>query len=299
MDLNTTVKKIRSLEIQGATNISKAAIKSLSHYAKNSNNKSRTAFLRDIDKARKKLSSSRPTEPEMRNLLDYIYKNLVLTKSANVSELKKQTIYLCNKALELREKSLKKLISYGSKLITKGSIVYTHCHSSSVTRILKQAFKKRKFEVYNTETRPLFQGRLTAKELSSFGIPVRHFIDSAMRIAIKESDIVLLGADSITSTKVINKIGSELAAEIAHRYDIPVYICASSWKFNHESIYGKQEIIEQRNRQEVWPKAPKKVKISNYAFENISFDNITAIISDLGILDPETFIQEAKDKILK
>jgi len=46
--------------------------------------------------------------------------------------------------------------------------------------------QRKKFEVYNTETRPLFQGRKTAKELKGAGIKVTMFIDSAMDIALSK-----------------------------------------------------------------------------------------------------------------
>ena len=117
-----------------------------------------------------------------------------------------------------------------------------------------------------------------------------------MRLALKKADLVMIGADSITTTKVINKIGSELAAEIAKRYDIPVYICASSWKFSPETALGYEEIIEERSPKEVWDKAPRGVRIMNYAFEKIDLKNITAIVSDLGVLEPEAFIQEVRKK---
>jgi ribose 1,5-bisphosphate isomerase len=194
-------------------------------------------------------------------------------------------------------KSTNSIISeFGSRKIKEGMVVFTHCHSSSVMDILKEAKRKKiNFSVKNTETRPLFQGRITAEELIKESIPVEHFVDSAGRIAIKKSDIMMIGADAITSEGfVINKIGSELFAEIAYHHEIPVYICSDSWKFDVDTIFSYDEVIEKRHEEEVWKDKPKGVKISNYAFETISPELITGIISELGVYNPHTFIFETE-----
>ncbi|MDP7141063.1 MAG: ribose 1,5-bisphosphate isomerase, partial [Candidatus Woesearchaeota archaeon] len=174
-------------------------------------------------------------------------------------------------------------------------VIFTHCHSSTVINILKKAKQmKKSFEVHNTETRPLFQGRTTAKELSKLNIPVTHYVDSAMRLALKKADIVLLGADAITPEKAINKIGSEVIAELANKYDIPVYVCCNSWKFDYHTIFGFEEEIETRKEKEIWKNPPKNTKICNYAFEKINLNLVTAIISEIGDYRPSVFIEEIK-----
>ena len=176
--------------------------------------------------------------------------------------------------------------------------IFTHCHSSSVVGILRKAKEQgKKFEVYCTETRPMFQGRITASELAQLKIPVTMFVDSGARIALKEADLMLIGSDSIsTEGKIINKIGSEMFSEIANKYDVPVYSCTDAWKFDPQSVYGYEEKIEKREAKEVWKKPPKGVKISNLAFEKVHPNLIMGIISELGIIQPEAFVVEVKRK---
>ena len=150
--------------------------------------------------------------------------------------------------------------------------------------------------MHNTETRPLFQGRKTAIELASYKIPVKHYVDSAARMALKKADIMMIGADAITTEgKVINKIGSELIAEAANKIGVPVYICTHSWKFDPETIFGFDEEIEKRAWDEIWPNKPRKVNIDNFAFEKINPALITGIISELGVYRPQNFISEIKN----
>ena len=235
--------------------------------------------------------NTRPTEPTMGNVLNYIFYDITLEEDL-IKSMKDRIDFVNN-----HFKNSDDVISnIGYKKIKSGDIVFTHCHSSTVISILKTAKKhKKKFDVYNTETRPLFQGRETAKELAREGIPITHFVDSAVRLALKESDIMLIGADSISSEgRVVNKIGSELFAEIADKYDVPVYVCTDSWKFDPKSIFGFDEKIEKRVSREVWPTAPEGVKINNKAFEVINPGLIMGIISELGVYNPQVFVEEVK-----
>jgi len=262
------VRDIKLLKIQGAENVAEAAIK---------------AWMKAKNKetATRKLIKTRPTEPMLRNVLKLLNSG-------------KDPVKLLNQLRKDKEKIRK----IGSRKIKNGYVVYTHCHSSTVTGILKEAKKQgKKFEVHATETRPFYQGRITARELSRAGIPVTVYVDSAARLALKKADIMMIGSDAITAEGiVINKIGSELMAEVANRYDVPVYVCTHSLKFDPLTFFGFSEKIEKRAIKEVWPNPPKGVKISNYVFEKVRPGIITGIISELGVLRPETFVNEVKKK---
>ena len=264
--LEKTVNDIKKLKIQGAEHVAEAAI---------------MAWKKSKDKkiAEKKLAKSRPTEPMLRNVLRYLSK-----------------YHDPDRLLEKLHADLEKIKQIGEKKIKNDFVVYTHCHSSTVTGILKEAKKRgKRFSVHVTETRPFYQGRITARELARAGIPVTFFVDSAARLALKKADIMLIGSDAVTAEGVvINKIGSELMAEVANRYDIPVYVCTHSWKFDPLTVFGFEEKIEKRASKEIWIHPPKNVKINNYVFEKIKPSLIRGVISELGILKPEAFIEEVK-----
>ncbi|MBW2981930.1 translation initiation factor eIF-2B, partial [Candidatus Woesearchaeota archaeon] len=86
----------------------------------------------------------------------------------------------------------------------------------------------------------------------------------------------------------------ELFAEVAEKWDVSLYVCTDSWKFDPKSVFGYEEEIEKREAKEVWPTAPKGIKINNFAFEKVNPDLITGIISELGIYKPEIFVEEIK-----
>lgn len=260
---------IKTLKIQGAENIAKAAAHAL--------------LFRNDTYAVKKLVSLRPTEPCLRNTLKFALSGVSLKESVE-------------RAIEHLNSSQKIIAEIGAEKIEPGMTIFTHCHASSVINILLRAKQQgTRFLVYNTETRPLFQGRKTSIELAKAKIHVVHLIDAAARIAIKKADMVLLGCDAISTTKVYNKIGSEMFCEIAEKYGVPVYVATDSWKFDPEAIYSKEEKIEERSPNEVW-QIPKNLNISirNYAFEAIEPKLIRAVISELGFFMKKSFIEEIK-----
>ena len=178
---------------------------------------------------------------------------------------------------------------YVARIIPSNAVVFTHCHSNTLAQALIAAHKSKKFSVINTETRPLNQGHLTAKQLSKAGINVTMSIDSAMLEDIKKSDFVMIGADAVTKKGVLNKVGSALIARIAKDCKKPLYIVTDSWKFSSHKVQ-----IERRSPKEIWSRAPKNVKIENFSFDLIPPKQITGIISEFGILTYNQFIKESK-----
>jgi len=282
------VKDIKDLKIQGAENIAIQALKALTFVAVEKN-------TINIKTYADKLKNARPTEPMMHNLIDFYCGNL---KKGFQKDL-------LNKLLLELKNADEKISNYASVRILSKKKYYTHCHSSTVIKTFERArlIEKKVFEVHNTETRPLFQGRITATELAKMGVKVKHFIDSAARLAIKDCSAIFLGADAILNDgKVINKIGSEFIAEIAEEKEIPVYIVASKWKFANMNSKKYADTIEQRSPDEVWKpnfKGSENVVVNNPAFEMIKPKVITAIITELGIMDPLTAVIELKKDLKK
>lgn len=288
---NSILRDIKSIKIQGATNIAKAAVDAIIISAKENKKLSEKELLHSLKEHKKEMMKARPTEPCMRNSLNFLFEGIDHEK--NILQ------FLHKRSEEITDhfkKAEEKISLFTSRKIRNNDIIFTHCHSSSVTKSIITAKKQGKtFTVHNTETRPLYQGRITAKELAREDIPVVHYVDSAARLALKDADIMLLGADAVTSEgKVINKIGSELFAEVADKYNIPLYICTDSWKIDPESVFGYKEEIKKRLSAEVWPAAHEGIKISNLAFEKIDPSLIAGIISELGVYSPYTFIEEVR-----
>jgi ribose 1,5-bisphosphate isomerase len=286
-------EKIRSLEIQGATNIALHAMDFLCGYAERLKDyKSAEDFLKKLGEAKKILFNARSTEPALRNGLNYVI-NKVKRSTEKVDEehIPKLIEHYKNKYKTMVQNSKKKIAVIGARRIPdvedeEDLVIMTHCHSSVVTGILLEAKKQgKKFIVINTETQPRLQGRKTAKELINAEIKVIHVVDSAMRWAVNryQVNLILIGADSITSEgTVLNKIGSRLLALVAHEEHVPFYVATPLLKYNPETSFGIIERIEMRNTDEVWKDPPEGITIINPAFETVSRRYIDGLITEAG-----------------
>ena len=100
------------------------------------------------------------------------------------------------------------------------------------------------------------------------------------------------GADAFLSDgSVINKIGSNMFAQIAKDLKKRVYVVTDAWKFSKKKVK-----IEERNFEEIWDTEAKKIKIRNPAFERVESKYITGIITELGVLGPKQFVRRVKKK---
>ena len=288
--VSVTAERIRNLEVQGARNVAIAAIKALKTSAETTKSKNRKSFITELCDARAALFASRETEPLMRNAVRWIITQVEDSDERNVTELA-NLVSVCSQNFQKSlEASKERIAEIGAKRIRDNSSVFTHCHSSTVTNLLGKALEAgKKFEIVCTETRPAFQGRITAREMSSLGVKTTFIVDSAARSFIHDVDLVVVGADAITSEgNVVNKIGTSAIALLAYEARKPFYVVSELLKFDPATLYGEYEKIEERSREEVWKEAPSELNVRNPAFDVTPRDLIHGIICEEGIVSPQS-----------
>jgi ribose 1,5-bisphosphate isomerase len=290
-EFEQTVKSIGGLKIQGSSNVRKAAVQALKRSVSESSAKTLVAFRRELQRHCLEILKARPTEPETRTALRIVLKAGSL-HSADLQEVKHHVLSVIRNYEADRKEAMEKIALYGSRLIEKGDTLLTHCHSSTVGEIFKKA--KRKIEmVYCTETRPLFQGRIAAANLAKAGIPVTLIVDSAADKFMHPVDKVFVGCDAVLSNgSIVNKIGTTHIAMSAKKHHNPFFACTSSHCFDPATYFGFEEKIEERGPEEVWKERPKKVRIRNPAFDVVDAFYVQAIVSEIGVFDPENFAME-------
>ena len=259
------ISDIKKVKIQGAESVALAGIQ---------------AFLLQHNKTSiEQILKTRPTEPLMQNAINF------LKKSKN-PKLAAQTFK------EFIKQADEQIAKQGAKLVKNNMNIFSHCHSSTVMRILKKAkSQKKNFVIYTTEVEPLLQGRTTATELAKSKIKVILFPDLAAEQAIKKCDIFLFGADAFSKKGLVNKIGTSVLCKLAEEYSIPRYSCGISLK------YTKKIIFEQRPSKEVWDEPNKKIEVINPAFDFVSKKLLTGVVSEFGVLKYGEFIKHAKKNL--
>jgi ribose 1,5-bisphosphate isomerase len=291
--IEVTAEKIRKLQVQGARNVAIAAVQALQTHAAQTQATTKQQFIGELKEAQAIFYAARETEPLMRNAIRYIIDQTQNTPTDKITVLKNTVSETASRFLSDLDASRERTAEIGAKRITDGSTVFTHCHSSTVTRMLAKAKADGKdFNVICTETRPAFQGRITAKELVNLDIDTTFIVDSAARTLIGDVDIVVVGADAITSEgNVVNKVGTGGIAVLAHEARKPFYVVSELLKFDPETLGGECEKIEQRNPAEVWAEAPSKLTVRNPAFDVTSNRYIHGLVCEEGIIPSQTIVE--------
>jgi methylthioribose-1-phosphate isomerase len=252
------------------------------------------------------LASSRPTAVNLFRALER-----VRLKAAEVAADPQTTVRhlaetLLTEAQAIHEEDVemcRQIGLQGQRLIRDGTAILTHCNAGALATagqgtalsVLYEAQKRgKRFEVYADETRPLLQGaRLTAWELHQAGIRVTVICDNMAGYLMKQGKIqaVMVGADRIAANgDTANKIGTYGLSVLAKHHGIPFYVAAPSTTFDLSISSGAEIPIEQRDPVEItWfgnvQTVADGVLVYNPAFDVTEAQNITAIITEKGVIE--------------
>ena len=104
-------------------------------------------------------------------------------------------------------------------------------------------------------------------------------------------DAVFIGADLLTDTGFVNKVGSLAVASAANHKNIPVYSLSTLLKYDPRPF--DPSTIETRSPKEIWKKAPKNLQFYAPAFDYVPYFSNVNIICEHGILSG----QEVKNAV--
>lgn len=286
---------IRTMRTRGAGRIARAAAKGLVTATQESKAKRIPALLRDVALAAQLLYETRPSAVSLPNALRYYYTRLLAQseKAKGITELKAIGEKIGHAFIEMSNNAVKTIGQIGSRLIQNGDIIFTYCNSATAFGVLETAYKMGKeFTVYVPETRPRYQGHITATWLDEAGIPCSLITDNSIRFLIARSDKVFVGADAITANgAVVNKIGTSLVALAADEARLDFFVAAESYKFSPATMAGELIEIEERDITEVVSKEKlaswNHVSVRNPAFDVTPPEYIDAIITEQGVIPPQ------------
>ncbi len=282
---------IRSMGIRGAGRIARAAAEALMIAAARYGGNDLGDFAKYMEDISMLLLSTRPTAVSLPNAVSYVMKHL-RSNYDDVEEARASVIKAARDFIEYSEKAVEAISSIGSRMIKGGETIVTHCNSSAVTGILVRAWGEgKRFRVYATETRPRFQGYITARDLVSRGIPVTLVPDSAVVHIMRKADLVIVGADAISSNgALVNKVGTSQVALAARIHGVPFYVAAETYKFSPYTLVGEPVEIEERGAREIIDPVPEGIVVRNPAFDTTPPEYIDAIITEIGVISPEMAI---------
>jgi methylthioribose-1-phosphate isomerase len=260
-----------------------------------------------IVKACEYLALARPTAVNLFWALNRVKRSaeefITSQTNANLRRLREIILNEANAIYQEDVDMCRRIGQNGERFIKDGFSVLTHCNAGALATagqgtalsVLFEAHKKgKKFKVYVDETRPLLQGaRLTTWELKQAGIEMVLICDNMAGWLMKQDkiNVVITGADRITANgDAANKVGTYSLSILARQHGIPFYIAAPSSTFDLSIKSGAEIPIEQRVSEEVTSFAGRQIAsegigVYNPAFDVVDAKNITAIITDKGIIE--------------
>lgn len=298
---------IRMLMVRGAPAIGIAAAMGTLLGIRDKNSGNFEDFFKELKNATSYLGSSRPTAVNLFWGLKRMEDTALRNKDKPISEIKNMLFNEVKTILEEDKDICRKIGENGKTLLQDGSCVLTHCNAGGLATadygtalavVFAAVESGKNIRVYAGETRPLLQGaRLTAWELKNAGIDVTLICDNMAAHAMKKKrvDCVVVGADRIAANgDVANKIGTYSLSIIAKEHNIPFYVAAPVSTFDLNISSGDEIPIEERNSNEIThimgsKIAPDDIKVFNPAFDVTPAENITAIVTEIGIINnPDT-----------
>lgn len=287
---------IRTMKIRGAGKIARSAAEALKIAAERYDGPRDTSLFRKyIGKVADILISTRPTAVSLPNAVFYVVSALS-ERDEDLDKLRETVVKRATDFITESLQAVKKISDYAAKRIKDNSVVLTHCHSSVAVEAISEAYRRGKvIKVYTTETRPFFQGRITATQLLKNGVPAVQIPDSAVRYVMNEVDYVVVGADTVASNgAVVNKIGTSQVALVAKEARVRVYVVTESYKFSPMTVLGELVPIEFRDPLEVvpseWLAKRKNVEVLNPSFDVTPPEYIDSIITEIGVIPPQAAI---------
>lgn len=201
----------------------------------------------------------------------------------NKEEIRKNVNDVCKKFKQSQEASSKIISNLTLELIKDNTTILTHSYSSTLLNAFIYTKKNGKnINIICTESRPMNEGVKLSKKLGGKKIKIRLIVDAGIYFIMPEADLILVGADAITTSGFVNKIGTYGISLAAKQYNKKLYVLCSTDKILPKGY--SINLKDQKNPEEIISQSIENVKPINYYFELTPLKFASGIITERGIL---------------
>ncbi|MEA2015528.1 MAG: S-methyl-5-thioribose-1-phosphate isomerase [Actinomycetota bacterium] len=300
-------RSIKDMVVRGAPAIGVAAAYGVALAALEFKGSDKKEFTDYINRGIEMLSRTRPTAVNLFWALDRMKETLNENKELAVKKIKEKLVKEAA-GIEKHDLEINFKIGRNGKEVFKGKgnklRILTHCNAGALATsgygtalgVIRHLNNSGNLShVIVDETRPFLQGaRLTSWELYQEGITFFIISDNmaAYFMSRGEIDAVLVGADRIAlNGDTANKIGTLGLSVIAGFYGVPFYVAAPLSTVDIKIESGDNIPIEYRDNKEMREILgnsiiPEFMPVVNPAFDITPAGNITAIITEEGVIYP-------------
>ncbi|MGV7928892.1 MAG: S-methyl-5-thioribose-1-phosphate isomerase [Spirochaetota bacterium] len=292
---------ITDMVIRGAPAIGIAAGMGIALAAKKMETSEVASFKKEMEGVFSVFGKTRPTAVNLFWTINRM--RGILEGLNNIDEIRQSLEAEAVRIFEEDVKINRQIGKNGARFLEDGDVVMTHCNAGALATggygtalgVIRAAVEEgKRIEVYACETRPYLQGaRLTAWELLKDDIRVTLITDNMAGYFMRAGVVrkVVVGADRVAANgDTANKIGTYTHSVLAREHHIPFYVAAPLSTLDPATPDGSAIPIEERAVDEVAyiagiQVAPEGVFIKNPAFDVTPAENITAIITEKGVIE--------------
>ena len=305
-DTETLWEAIKVLRVRGAPALGVAGAMGVVLGLRETKAASADRLVGEADEVAAYFATSRPTAVNLFWALDRMKARTreLAGSGASVDDALRE---LLAEALEVQREdreTCRAMGRHGAALLPDEATVLTHCNAGALATadygtalgmIYAAVEAGKKVTAYCDETRPLLQGaRLSAWELTQAGVPTTVICDNMAAVVLRQGkiDAVIVGSDRIAANgDVANMIGTYGLSVLAKEHGVPFYVVAPVSTFDLTLDSGEKIPIEDRPPDEVsmpfgMRTAPKEAAVYNPAFDVTPAANVTAIVTEKGVLRP-------------
>jgi len=303
-DIERLAEAIRLLEVRGAPSIGVAAAYGMVLAAYQTNGMTKEEALEHLEKNALLLKATRPTAINLFSMVDKMMDFAKERLAADDPNLGESMLQEANEIADAEVEASRLQGVYGAELIKDGMSILTHCncgplcsveYGTAVAPMILAHQQGKKIHVYSDETRPRLQGaKLNVWELNEAGVPYTLITDNSAGWVMKQKkiDMVMVGIDRTAANgDSAAKIGVYGVSILAKYHHIPFYAVLPTSTIDMNCPTGDDIPVEERDGDEVRYIDGNLITIPNanvlnYAFDVTSSENITAFITEKGIIYP-------------
>ena len=275
-DVERKIDEIKSDREHGAGWLSREAMATMNLAAEKSGATNTHDFLKDLEATAERLTEARPSMVAIKNLVARFIYQLSEKSEDNIDVLRSLARSMGDRLIRDSEEATINAASLASSIIEDGDRIMSCSYSSTVCQAFKLAKDRGKqFYVVVADSRTSegrVYGEITAGELTSLGIYAEVIADSLIADTITRTTKVMVGADTILRDgSLINGTPTSELALAAKKANIPFYTVCETSKLDFWCRPGRQAHLEE-------------------GFDSVSYDLITGIITEAGMLKPDELI---------
>lgn len=190
------------------------------------------------------------------------------------------------------EAALSGLVQSAVAFLAHHKTIMTYSRSATVARVLRALRQgNRALRIYCGEGRPALEGQALASELAWADIDVTLGVDMALFGWLGEVSALVVGADSLSASGLVNKIGTEALMRAAAERDLPrIVLCTGSKLLPGDYVFP--QALRGGDPEEIMPVSSKRLTVRNAYFDVTPLDLVSTVVTEHGPLSHAELLTE-------